>query len=177
MWVDLYAFPYTYFTYLTCLISLLFVLRCFFVVFFFFWGGGGGFLGGGVAGVFFLGWGWGLLSYFLFLTMWYCVFRSVLLNIPGFVLIGFLSCLCGVVAFAYYAKEGCDPMTAGYISNPNQVRFSTDVQLGLKSQKSPILQLVWNNLISWKYLIFLPICDTQLYWLPPMGSVCTRSPR
>ena len=47
--------------------------------------------------------------------------RAVLLNIPGFVIVGILACLGGVIAFAYYAKINCDPMTGGIITNPNQV--------------------------------------------------------
>jgi len=46
---------------------------------------------------------------------------SVLLNIPGFVVVGLLTCMSGVIIFAYYAKKGCDPLTARYIHNPNQI--------------------------------------------------------
>ena len=52
----------------------------------------------------------------------YLIFSAVLLNIPGFVIVGILACFGGVIAFAYYAKVNCDPMTGGQITNPNQVR-------------------------------------------------------
>ena len=34
--------------------------------------------------------------------------------------IGGMAIMCGIVTFAYYAKAGCDPFKAGYISNLNQ---------------------------------------------------------
>lgn len=96
---------------------------------------------------------------------------SVLLNIPGFVLIGLLCCLCGTVAFAYYAKQGCDPMSAGYISNPNQILpyFVMDV-IGypgipglfvaclysgavstISSTLNSMAAMTWEDLLKWKF--------------------------
>ncbi|KAK2163806.1 hypothetical protein LSH36_74g13000 [Paralvinella palmiformis] len=46
---------------------------------------------------------------------------STLLIIPGFLLSGMLTCTCGVTAFAYYAKKGCDPVNSGILSSPNQI--------------------------------------------------------
>ncbi|CAH1796926.1 unnamed protein product [Owenia fusiformis] len=46
---------------------------------------------------------------------------SILLNIPGTLLLLGLTCLAGLVIFAYYANKGCDPIGAGYITNPNQL--------------------------------------------------------
>lgn len=51
------------------------------------------------------------------------VSRSVLLNIPGLVLIQLLTTVTGLVVYAYYANAGCDPLAAKYIKNPNQVIF------------------------------------------------------
>jgi hypothetical protein len=49
--------------------------------------------------------------------------RSVLLNIPGLVLVQLLTTVTGLVVYAYYANAGCDPLAAKYIRNPNQVIF------------------------------------------------------
>ena len=35
-----------------------------------------------------------------------------------------LAIMCGLVAFGFYAKQGCDPHSAGYISSFNQVCLS-----------------------------------------------------
>ena len=40
---------------------------------------------------------------------------------PAFIIMSFLTCLTGLVVFTYYEQKGCDPLRAGYISNPNQV--------------------------------------------------------
>ena len=45
----------------------------------------------------------------------------MLLNGPFFGTFQTLACGVGIVAFAYYAKKGCDPLRAGYIGNANQV--------------------------------------------------------
>ncbi|KAK2154223.1 hypothetical protein LSH36_274g05017 [Paralvinella palmiformis] len=45
---------------------------------------------------------------------------STILTIPGFLFSGSLACVTGVTAFAYYAKKGCDPLSSGTISSPNQ---------------------------------------------------------
>ncbi len=44
------------------------------------------------------------------------------MNILGLAVAGVLCCGVGIVAFAYYAKQGCDPLKAGKIRNANQVR-------------------------------------------------------
>lgn len=45
--------------------------------------------------------------------------RALLLNIPGMFIMITLSCLAGLVMYAYYAD--CDPLTIGIIDEPNQV--------------------------------------------------------
>ncbi|KAL8568333.1 hypothetical protein ACOMHN_040906 [Nucella lapillus] len=54
---------------------------------------------------------------------------SVLLNIPGLMVLVLVACMAGVVIFAYYAKLGCDPYTSGRIANSNQIipHFVTEV--------------------------------------------------
>ena len=52
-------------------------------------------------------------------------FSSMLLLAPALTIMFVLTCLTGLVVFAYYHKEGCDPLRAGYITNSNQVCFST----------------------------------------------------
>ena len=46
---------------------------------------------------------------------------SMLLFIPGCLIIWMLSCLSGFVSYAYFAQTGCDPLDNGEITNPNQV--------------------------------------------------------
>ncbi|CAD5118645.1 DgyrCDS7333 [Dimorphilus gyrociliatus] len=46
---------------------------------------------------------------------------SLYLSIPGFGLITMSSTLCGLAAFAFYAKKGCDPIGARMIYDPNQI--------------------------------------------------------
>ena len=48
-------------------------------------------------------------------------FSAVLLNIPLVIIYGIILCLTGVVMYAYFANEGCDPLAEGKISNGNQV--------------------------------------------------------
>ena len=47
--------------------------------------------------------------------------RAALLSVPLVLLYGALLCLTGMVMFAYFANEGCDPLAAGMITNGNQV--------------------------------------------------------
>ena len=47
----------------------------------------------------------------------------VLLNIPGLMFFMTITALSGMAIYAYYASVGCDPLEAGYISNPNQVEY------------------------------------------------------
>ena len=56
------------------------------------------------------------------------------------------------------------------------VRFSGNVQLGLRAPKSIILEKHKTNQISLKYG-YLALFSTQLYWLTPSGSVFTSDPR
>ena len=44
-----------------------------------------------------------------------------MLNIIGVILLLTVTCLSGVVIFAYYVQQGCDPLTSHTIGNPNQV--------------------------------------------------------
>ena len=89
------------------------------------------------------------------------IFSAVLLNIPGFVMVGILACFGGVIAFAYYAKVNCDPMTGGQITNPNQVRqlklsnmlqaFSSNAQekqLNVRSEMTVYLLIAKAQLIG-----------------------------
>ena len=48
-------------------------------------------------------------------------FRAALLSVPLVLLYGALLCLTGMVMYAYFANEGCDPLAAGMITNGNQV--------------------------------------------------------
>ena len=48
-------------------------------------------------------------------------FSAVLLNVIGVTIMMVLTCLAGIVAFAYYVQRGCDPLSAKLISNPNQI--------------------------------------------------------
>lgn len=47
--------------------------------------------------------------------------RCAVLNGPLCAFITFLSCLSGIIAFAYYAQKGCDPIRGEIVSNQNQV--------------------------------------------------------
>lgn len=47
--------------------------------------------------------------------------KSVLLNIIGTVILLTMTCLAGIVIFAYYVNQGCDPLTSGSVANSNQV--------------------------------------------------------
>ena len=48
-------------------------------------------------------------------------YRMLLMAQPMQTALSGLAIMCGIVAFAYYAKAGCDPFKGGYISNLNQV--------------------------------------------------------
>ena len=50
-----------------------------------------------------------------------CNYRAALLSVPLVLLYGALLCLTGMVMFAYFANEECDPLAAGMITNGNQV--------------------------------------------------------
>ncbi len=45
-----------------------------------------------------------------------------LMNAVGVLLLLTVLCLAGITVFAYYAIRGCDPLSAKYIGNSNQVR-------------------------------------------------------
>lgn len=42
-------------------------------------------------------------------------------SIPAFVILQMFVMLEGLVAYAYFANKGCDPLASGQISNPNQI--------------------------------------------------------
>ena len=44
-----------------------------------------------------------------------------MLNIAGVIILLTVTCLCGIVMFAFYALKGCDPLTNDDVANPNQV--------------------------------------------------------
>ncbi|XP_046581743.1 sodium-coupled monocarboxylate transporter 1-like [Haliotis rubra] len=46
---------------------------------------------------------------------------SVMLNVLGVLLLLTIVCLAGIITFAHYAKLGCDPLSAKYIRNSNQL--------------------------------------------------------
>ncbi|XP_046559453.1 sodium-coupled monocarboxylate transporter 1-like isoform X2 [Haliotis rubra] len=46
---------------------------------------------------------------------------AVMLNVIGILVLLTTVCLAGITTFAYYAKKGCDPLSAKYISNANQL--------------------------------------------------------
>ena len=45
----------------------------------------------------------------------------MLLNAVGVMCIGLLCALTGMVLFAFYADQGCDPLADGKVTSPNQV--------------------------------------------------------
>ncbi|XP_048236774.1 sodium-coupled monocarboxylate transporter 1-like [Haliotis rufescens] len=46
---------------------------------------------------------------------------SVMLNVLGVLILLTIVCLAGIITFAYYTQKGCDPLSAKYISNSNQL--------------------------------------------------------
>ncbi len=49
-------------------------------------------------------------------------FRTVILNVPLMILLYTLTCMSGLVVYAYYtAVAKCDPLRNGDIDNSNQV--------------------------------------------------------
>ena len=74
---------------------------------------------------------------------------SMLLNIPGFLIIWILSCLAGFVAYAYFAHSGCDPLDNGEITNPNQVLalFTMEV-LGYPGLPGLMLACIFSGSLS-----------------------------
>ena len=49
--------------------------------------------------------------------------RSVLIAVPGHMVMIGLTCTSGVVAFSYFTQQGCDPLKNGDIMNSNQVKY------------------------------------------------------
>ncbi len=67
--------------------------------------------------------------------------RSVLLNIPGLLIVNILACLVGLVMYAYYAQVGCDPLRMKYISNSNQVLIlQTRHSVSCNAGRHPVFQ-------------------------------------
>ncbi len=54
-----------------------------------------------------------------------CYSRSIILLAPAFTIMFILTCLTGLVVFAFYHEKGCDPYRAGQIGNSNQVRSAS----------------------------------------------------
>ncbi|XP_078329162.1 sodium-coupled monocarboxylate transporter 1-like [Crassostrea virginica] len=46
---------------------------------------------------------------------------AVMLNILGVILLMSVTCVAGIVVFAYYVEQGCDPYTNDDVSNSNQI--------------------------------------------------------
>ena len=74
---------------------------------------------------------------------------SILLFIPGYLIIFILSCLSGFVAYAYFAQTGCDPLDNGEITNPNQVLalFTMEV-LGYPGLPGLMLACIFSSSLS-----------------------------
>ena len=72
-----------------------------------------------------------------------------MLFIPGYLIIWILSCLSGFVAYAYFAKTGCDPLDNGEITNPNQVLalFTMEV-LGYPGLPGLMLACIFSGSLS-----------------------------
>ena len=60
------------------------------------------------------------LLYYIYVMIYIC-FRAIWLNLPGMASIITLSCLVGVVMYAFYAT--CDPVKFGLVQKPDQVTF------------------------------------------------------
>ena len=58
--------------------------------------------------------------FFIFLAY----FSSVVFTAVFYALFGTLVCFCGLVLYAFYETQGCDPLRASFIANSNQVCFS-----------------------------------------------------
>ena len=50
-----------------------------------------------------------------------CLSRAVLTSMPGFIILGVLASLVGLIVYSYYVDVGCDPLEQKIIQNPNQV--------------------------------------------------------
>ena len=74
---------------------------------------------------------------------------SMLVFIPGYLIIWILSCLAGFVAYAYFAQTGCDPLDNGEITNPNQVLalFTMEV-LGYPGLPGLMLACIFSGSLS-----------------------------
>lgn len=51
----------------------------------------------------------------------YLFTRAVWVNLVGNVVMLTVACIAGIAIFAYYAKQGCDPISNGDVANINQV--------------------------------------------------------
>ena len=49
------------------------------------------------------------------------IFSSIIANAPALVIMYTLTCMIGLVVYAYYTIQGCDPLRGGTIEDPNQV--------------------------------------------------------
>ena len=77
-------------------------------------------------------------------------------TLPGFLLIGPLSCFGGVVIYAYYHSIHCDPVRAGYLTNVNQVRPTFYSVLCYTMLCYAIL---FYHILFYYYIIFYSICS------------------
>lgn len=62
------------------------------------------------------------------LSLFICIFRALLVNQLGLWFVVGSAALCGIVMFALYSN--CDPLKAGYISEPDQVIHQEILQRG-----------------------------------------------
>ena len=47
---------------------------------------------------------------------------TVFVGAIGYVILALLCCAAGIVMYGYYLQIGCDPLEAGQLYSPNQVR-------------------------------------------------------
>lgn len=55
------------------------------------------------------------------------IFSCVLLLTIGAVLLVVMTCMAGISVFAYYAHQGCDPLSAREITSSNNVCLGIDL--------------------------------------------------
>ncbi|KAL8624405.1 hypothetical protein ACOMHN_012804 [Nucella lapillus] len=76
--------------------------------------------------------------------------RCFLFNIPLNLLYGATLCLMGVLVYAYFVTDGCDPYAARYIHNKNQVApyFMLDVLSDMPGMSGLYLSMLFSGALS-----------------------------
>ena len=67
--------------------------------------------------------------------------KVVFIAVPSFMILQLLVMYEGLVAYAYFANKGCDPLASGDISNPNQIISYTVLEMFQSSSGLPGLFL------------------------------------